>query len=127
MQVFEDNFWGRVKMRMAMNGMTLRRLCSITGYNYNTAANQISINRTPKSSEAIAAFANALGCTPEFLITGKQTTEFRHTPEHENLISAYSRLSADKQEVVRILIDSLLDKQIQEDRGNADECTISEQ
>lgn len=67
-------FWDNVKYMLEVKNMYQKELSFIAGINDGTLKNQISKNVIPSVTEA-ADIAFALGCSIEFLLTGKEIKE----------------------------------------------------
>lgn len=116
MQFFEDSFWGRVKQRLWANGMSLRTLAKRLNEPYSSFTNRVAEGRVPKKSGLVEAIAKELGCSAEYLITGKENPQSTsgYGPDIENLIFKYRFLSEEKKNAVRLLMDALETQQEKE-------------
>lgn len=108
------SFWGRVKERAAANGMSMKTLAERAGLNYSTMTNQIGQSVLPKKAGTIDAMAKELGCSVEYLTTGKDSLSAKYSPEIEKIVFDYKLLDDNKKSVLRAVLDALTAKQAAE-------------
>jgi len=110
-----DTFWGRVKERARANGMTLKDLAERLGQSYKSFTNRVTTGTVPKKPGLIEMIAKELGCSTEYLVTGKETQkDVKFSPDLEFVIDTYKHLSEDKKKVVRLLLRALETQQEKE-------------
>lgn len=115
MQFYDaTSFWGRVKERAAANGMSMKALADRAGLNYATMTNQIGQQVVPKKAGVIDSIAKELGCTVEYLTTGKNSIISKYSPEIEHLIFEYKLLDQKKKDVLLAVLEALTAKQAEE-------------
>lgn len=116
MKLYEDTFWGRVKERMQVQGMSLRTLCDRAGLIYSTTTNQITLGKMPKKDGNIKRIAEVLCTSIEYLTTGHGAVQVGEDPEISNLVADYLFLNNENRETVRILVKGLMNRQINDNR-----------
>lgn len=114
MQFFDNTtFWGRVKERLWVNGMTVRTLADRLGESYKSMTNRISNDRIPKKKGLIEAMAAELGCSVEYLMTGEQPSQ-QYSRDIEDLIGKYKDLSEERKKAAQAMLDGLVAQQDEE-------------
>ena len=111
-----ETFWGRVRQKAFDNGMTIKTLSERIGEPYKSMTNRISNNTVPKKAGLIAAMARELGCTAEYLTTGKESPDdHKYGPEIQALIVKFLCINEEKRRLVFALLDALIKEQEIED------------
>lgn len=114
MQFFDTNtFWGRVKERLWINGLTVRALSDRLGESYKSMTNRISSDRIPKKKGLIEAMAKELGCSVEYLMTGENRSP-RYSGDIEDLIRKYKILDEAGKKAAHAMLDGLVSRQEQD-------------
>lgn len=114
MQFFDTNtFWGRVKERLWINGLTVRALSDRLGESYKSMTNRISSDRIPKKKGLIEAMAKELGCSVEYLMTGEDRSP-RYSGDIEDLIRKYKILDEAGKKAAHAMLDGLVSRQEQD-------------
>lgn len=114
MQFFDTNtFWGRVKERLWINGLTVRALSDRLGESYKSMTNRISSDRIPKKKGLIEAMAKELGCSVEYLMTGEDKSP-RYSGDIEDLIRKYKILDEAGKKAAHAMLDGLVSRQEQD-------------
>lgn len=114
MQFFDTNtFWGRVKERLWINGLTVRALSDRLGESYKSMTNRISSDRIPKKKGLIEAMAKELGCSVEYLMTGEDRSP-RYSGDIEDLIRKYKILDEAGKKAAHAMLDGLISRQEQD-------------
>lgn len=114
MQFFDTNtFWGRVKERLWINGLTVRALSDRLGESYKSMTNRISNDRIPKKKGLIEAMAKELGCSVEYLMTGEDKSP-RYSGDIEDLIRKYKILDEAGKKAAHAMLDGLVSRQEQD-------------
>lgn len=114
MQFFDTNtFWGRVKERLWINGLTVRALSDRLGESYKSMTNRISNDRIPKKKGLIEAMAKELGCSVEYLMTGEDKSP-RYSGDIEDLIRKYKILDEAGKKATHAMLDGLVSRQEQD-------------
>lgn len=114
MQFFDTNtFWGRVKERLWVNGLTVRALSDRLGESYKSMTNRISSDRIPKKKGLIEAMAKELGCSVEYLMTGEMKSP-QYSGDIEDLIRKYKILDEPRKKAAHAMLDGLISQQDQE-------------
>lgn len=114
MQFFDTNtFWGRVKERLWINGLTVRALSDRLGESYKSMTNRISSDRIPKKKGLIEAMAKELGCSVEYLMTGEDKSP-RYSEDIEDLIRKYKILDEAGKKAAHAMLDGLVSRQEQD-------------
>ena len=114
MQFFDTNtFWGRVKERLWINGLTVRALSDRLGESYKSMTNRISNDRIPKKKGLIEAMAKELGCSVEYLMTGEDKSP-RYSEDIEDLIRKYKILDEAGKKAAHAMLDGLVSRQEQD-------------
>lgn len=85
--------------------MSLRTLAARLDEPYSSFTNRITENRIPKKSGLIEAMARELGCSIEYLTTGKQSME--EDPDLNELISLYSVLTPKMRNIAKTILRAL--------------------
>ena len=113
MQLYDlSTFWGRVKERMIANGLTVKSFSERLGESYKSMTNRISENRIPKKKGLVEAMAEELGCSVEYLMTGRLVPYTKkYSPDIEDMIFQYKNLNEDRKRLVRMLLDALTKQQ----------------
>ena len=115
MQFYDKTtFWGRVKERLWVNGMTVRALSDRLGESYKGMTNRISSNRIPKKKGLVEAIAAELGCSVEYLMTGEHPSQ-QYGRDIEDLIGKYKRLNEARRKAAQAMLDGLVVQQEAED------------
>lgn len=67
-----ETFWGRVKGKAQLNGLTIKALAERIGEPYKSMTNRIGHGTIPKKKGLVEAIANELGCSVAYLMTGQE-------------------------------------------------------
>lgn len=105
---FEDNFWGRVDQRLMDLGMTMVDFSKAIKIPTGTIYRQRREGDKPPKQDQIDKMAYALGCTAEFLLTGKNAEQNTLSPDLQETINKYKILNEDQKDVVRGLISQFV-------------------
>ncbi len=103
-----ETFWGRVKEKAQLNGLSIKVLSERIGEPYKSMTNRISHGTVPKKKGLIEALANELGCSVAYLMTGQEDqSDKKHSRDIEYVIETYKLLSEDKKSAVRLFLKAL--------------------
>lgn len=103
-----ETFWGRVKEKARINGLTIKALSERIGEPYKSITNRITNGTVPKKKGLVEAIANELGCSVVYLMTGQEDeSNKKYSRDIEYVIETYKHLSEDKKSTVRLLLKAL--------------------
>jgi len=103
-----ETFWGRVKERARINGLSIKALSERIGEPYKSVTNRISHGTVPKKKGLVEALAEELGCSVSYLISGQDDqSDKKYSRDIEYVIEKYKLLSEDKKSAVRLLLKAL--------------------
>jgi hypothetical protein len=111
MKIDANDFWGRVEELWKKTGVTKQVFCNSTNgkINFYTWSNKKSQSKIP-NLELASAFAEALGVSLDFLVTGKEYEHPLQKKFHDDefLIDICTRISKCSREHLKI-IDTMID------------------
>ena len=101
---FEDDFWGRVQQRMLDLGLSMTDFTRLADIPYGSIYRQMRSKNPPPKQEQIERMATVLGCSSEYLLTGKRPEENTLSPELMELVRTYKMLKREQKDVIDVLI-----------------------
>ena len=105
------NIGERIRRRREELDMTQDELARAAGYKSRSSINKIEIDGRGLPQDKIADIAKALKVTPSYLMGWEDIDSAIITAEQEALVEKIFELTPEHQSILRIFVDSLIEKQ----------------
>lgn len=100
--------YDRIRQLRIEKGWSQSELAQKVGYKDKTAIAHIEKGKRDISRSKIAAFADALGVSPTYLLGGKENSPSELTKEEKALLELFRSIPADKQDLALEMLRAAL-------------------